>query len=175
MYMFKSEQRRAYFEHNIQPLIFKSKDDLHLESVKCFIPSCDELRVDAGEPINGWCGNNLCSDCLESGLSIWFCTEHSIHKESAENRSHESLISKYLSVSEFLRVNEQVCSEIEVFTEGELAEVVCICFEEGWSSLDLMGSNFFPSQNRQRLKCHFEMKYNLNVDNYRPGLRHSFL
>jgi len=58
---------------------------------------------------------------------------------------------------------------MELFTEGELAEVVCICAEEGWSSGDLLGDNFFPMQNRHKLKLHFENKYRLNLNDFRDG------
>jgi hypothetical protein len=167
--MFKCPERRAYFEHNIQPLVFASQLELDAKSLKCFVPSCNELRVDARPSKNGWCGPNLCPECLEDGFTVWFCTNDSCHKEGAENRSHQSLVSKYLSVSDFLRLNERLCSEMGIFTEGELAEVVCICAEENWSSGDLMGDNFFPMQNRHKLKLHFENKYRLNLDDFIDG------
>ncbi len=156
-------ERRAYFEHNIQPLVFASQLEVDAKSLKCFVPTCNKLRVDAPPSKNGWCGPNLCPECLKDGFTVWFCTNDSCHKEGAENRSHQSLVSKYLSVSDFLRLNERLWSEMGIFTEGELAEVVCICAEENWSSGDLMGDNFFPMQNRHKLKLHFENKYRLNL------------
>lgn len=169
MYVFKSQERRAYFEHNTQPLLFTSSHELDLKVTKCFIPTCKELRVD-GKMFESSDQPKLCPDCMPSGFSVWFCAGHDCHEENDDYRSHESLISKQLCVSEFLRLNEQICDEIEMYTEGDLAEVVCICFEENWSVVDLMGNKFFPTQNRRKLRRHFESKYHLNLDDYRDGL-----
>lgn len=164
MFVVKCGRRQSNFIRDKKPLVFASPEELSIKCTKCFLPSCVAMR-----PLLHERGKDLCKICRKDGFNAWFCTDHDNHFEDYSECSHASSISSKFTISDFLRQNQQICHEIAIVTEGDLAEIACICIEKGWSPKDIMGDLFFPAQNRHKLSLHFIGRNDLVLSHFLEG------